>query len=84
MDKKGIHHGDFVVVKKRNTAANGEIVVALIDGDATLKELQRIEGGRRLNLIPHSHNPDHETMTFDADRVSIQGILSGVVRTNPV
>ena len=41
MNKAGINDGDFVLVKQQNTAENGNIVVALIDDEATIKELHK-------------------------------------------
>jgi repressor LexA len=46
----GIHDGDLVVVQKQEEAQSGDVVVALVDGEATLKRLKRI--GRRLWLQP--------------------------------
>ena len=74
----GIMNGDTVVIKKSNTAHNGDIVVALVDGhEATLKQIKK-EGGDIL-LIPK--NSAYETRRLSADRVRIQGILSSLIRT---
>ena len=74
----GIMDGDTVVIKKSNTAHNGDIVVALVDGhEATLKQIKK-EGGDIL-LIPK--NSAYETRRLSADRVRIQGILSSLIRT---
>ena len=48
MINAGIMDGDFVVVRQQNTANNGEIVVALIDGSATVKRFYRENGHFRL------------------------------------
>ena len=63
MNQKGIHHGDFALIESRNTAENGEIIVALIHDAATLKELQRREN--TIFLIPHSDNPRHTPILLD-------------------
>ena len=51
MIEAGIMHGDYVVVEKRNYAENGEIVVALIDDEATVKKYF-IEDGGTIRLQP--------------------------------
>jgi len=72
-----IRDGDFVIIEDREAAAQGETVVALIDGsEATLKRLYR--DGPRLRLEPA--NPRMAPMTFPAERVRIQGVAVGVIR----
>lgn len=74
----GILDGDTVIIERRDTAADGDIVVALIDnGEATLKRLRHC--GKRIELIPA--NPDYQTMVYPADQVQIQGVLVGQLRT---
>jgi len=71
-----IMDGDVIIVEKRDTADNGQIVVALLDdGTATLKTFRRLKGGKVM-LIPH--NPKHTPITLDS--VSIQGRLVGLIR----
>lgn len=82
MITRGIYNGDYAIIRRTSSARDGEIVVAVVDGEATLKELKRSAGGRRVHLIPHSES-GHEEMVFDASAVEIQGVLSGVVRTDP-
>jgi repressor LexA len=71
--------GDFVVIERRDTARNGEQVVALISdtGEATLKRFYR-EQGHRVRLQPA--NSGMEPRVLDADRVKIQGVVIGVLR----
>jgi len=52
----GIYDGDYVLVEKRQTASNGEIVVALVDDSATVKTFYREEGYYRLQ--PENDNMD--------------------------
>lgn len=74
----GIMDGDTVIIKKAETAHNGEIVVALVDdNEATLKEIRR--EGNEVLLIPKNDN--YEIRRFPAARVKVQGILSGLIRT---
>ncbi len=75
----GILDGDTVILRKRNTANRGEIVVALIDRtEATLKTLGSVKGGM-VELIPA--NSEMKPMRYAADRVRIQGVLVGQMRT---
>src|SRR3954454_22925592 len=73
-----IRHGDYIIVNSRQTADNGEMVVALIDGEvATVKKFYRESGGR-VRLQPA--NPTMQAMFYPADRVAIQGIVVGLIR----
>ena len=70
--------GDYVLVEGRETADNGEIVVALTDGtDATLKRFFRESGGR-IRLQPA--NAQMEPMMFSERDVKIQGRVIGILR----
>jgi repressor LexA len=70
--------GDVIVLEARDTAQNGETVVALIDGhDATLKKFQR--QGNRVKLIPA--NPALEPIVVSDRELRIQGVVIGVLRT---
>ncbi len=71
-----IMDGDVIVVRKQDTADDGEIVVALLDdGSATLKTFRRLKGGKVL-LVPH--NPNHRPIAVD--NVTIQGCVVGLLR----
>jgi repressor LexA len=75
MIEEQICDGDLVVIERRDTARDGETVVALLeDGDATLKKLYR--EGRRFRLQPA--NPDFEPIIVD--QVRVQGVVVGVLR----
>ena len=75
----GILDGDVVVIEFRETANDGDIVVALIDEqEATLKRFKRTQQGRFIQLIPE--NKDMEAMVYEASRVRIQGVLVGQLR----
>ncbi len=77
MIEAGILDGDIVVIRKADTARNGQIVVALVDGEeATLKRLNKTSQG--VELI--AENRDFPTRTFGPDRVDVQGVLVGLVR----
>jgi repressor LexA len=78
MIEEQIRDGDYVIVRARDTANNSEMVIALIDGEnATVKKFYREPGGV-VRLQPA--NPDLEPMCFTADRVTVQGIVVGVIR----
>jgi len=69
-----ICNGDYVVVRQEQTADNGEIVAALIDGEATVKTLQRKDG--HVWLLPH--NDAYEPI--NGDEASILGVVTAVLR----
>jgi len=74
----GINDGDVVVIRETNTADNGDIVVALVDGqEATLKRFRRQAGMIALEAA----NPAYETRLLSEDRVRVQGRLVGLIRT---
>ena len=74
MIEAAIADGDWVVVRQQDKAENGEIVAAMIDGEVTLKTLQRANG--QLWLMPR--NPDYEPIL--GEKVAILGKVVGVVR----
>ncbi len=77
MIEEQIRDGDYLVVRQRDTADNGEMVVALVDQEsATVKKFYR--EGDRVRLQPA--NEAMEPMYFGADRVLVQGIVVGVIR----
>ncbi|MCH7989040.1 MAG: transcriptional repressor LexA [Planctomycetes bacterium] len=70
-----ISDGDYVVVKKQENCRDGEIVVALVDGqDATLKRFYREQNRVRLEPANSSMKP------IFSDNVDIMGVVIGVVR----
>lgn len=75
MTGDGINDGDIVVVRPQRTAQNGEIVVALLGDEATVKRFHR--EGRRFRLQPS--NPDYDAIY--AAEVEICGKVIGVIRT---
>ncbi|MBL1141361.1 MAG: transcriptional repressor LexA [Proteobacteria bacterium] len=78
MIEAGILDRDLVIIRHAETANNGDIVVALIDnGETTLKRLRK--HGDRVELIPE--NQSMVPMIYPADRVHIQGVVVGQVRS---
>jgi repressor LexA len=77
MVDEGILDGDFALIRKVDTARDGEIVVALIDNEeATLKTFRR--EGSMVRLDPA--NRQYEPQRYDPRRVQIQGRLAGLIR----
>jgi repressor LexA len=73
----GIFDGDTVVIRKTETATNGDIVVALVDEEeATLKRFRR----KGQSVALEAANPAYETRIFGPDRIRIQGKLVGLLR----
>ncbi|MGC9368378.1 MAG: transcriptional repressor LexA [Paracoccaceae bacterium] len=78
MIEAGINDGDVVVIREQDTAENGEIVVALVEGhEATLKRFRR-KGGM---IALEAANPVYETRVLRADQVQVQGRLVGLIRS---
>jgi repressor LexA len=77
MIEAGILDGDYVVIKRGDTATSGEIVVALVMGEeATLKRLRKKAGSIALEAA----NPRYQTRVFGPDQVEVQGKLVGLIR----
>jgi repressor LexA len=79
MVEAGIQDGDTVIVEHRAHADDGEIVVALIDGEeVTLKRLQTQPGGK-IMLI--AENPRMSPLVYAAERVAVQGVVISLLRS---
>ncbi|HFD81632.1 MAG TPA: transcriptional repressor LexA [Gammaproteobacteria bacterium] len=77
MIDEGILDGDYVVIEQRDSARNGEIVVALIGNEeVTLKRIEQHPG----QVILHPANAAMEPMRYSPDEVRIQGVLKGLLR----
>ena len=73
----GIFDGDTAIIQSGNTAENGEIIVALVEGhEATLKRLRR--KGEMIAL--EAANASYETRIFRSDQIRVQGRLVGLIR----
>ena len=77
MIEEGILDGDFVIVEPRNSAGNGDTVVALVDGDATVKKFYS-EGVDRVRLQPA--NSSMAPIVVPAEKVQIRGVVVAVLR----
>ena len=77
MVEDGIHDGDFIVVSRREKAENGQTVVALLRGEATLKRFY--SEGRRVRLQPA--NRVMKPIFAEPKDVRIQGVVTGLIRS---
>ena len=74
----GIYDGDQIIVKKQNTASNGEVIVALVDDSATVKRFYKENGHIRLQ-------PENDFMDpIIVDDCEILGKVIGLIRFNIV
>ena len=72
----GIMNGDKIVVRRQETAENGEIVVALVEDSATVKRFYRKDG----QIILHPENEALSDMIFEENEVAILGKVVGLMR----
>jgi repressor LexA len=71
MNKAGINNGDLILVRRQSTAQNGDIVVALIDDEATVKEFQHSKNC--VVLMPRSNNKNHKPIIL-TENFQVQGV----------
>lgn len=77
MRNEGILPGDVVIVRRQTTARNGEVVLALVNDEATIKKYYRTAGGAELRPA----NADAAPILVGAgDDLRIQGVVVGVIR----
>ncbi len=77
MIEDGICDGDYIVVEGRTSPQNGETVVALVNGEATVKRFQRDKGGR-VRLIPA--NAAMQPIVVKDKELAIRGVVVAVMR----
>jgi repressor LexA len=77
MQNEGIFPGDIVVVQKHSTARNGQTVIALVNGDATIKTYVRKAGTVELHPANDAMQP---IIIQPSDSFQIEGIVVGVIR----
>lgn len=78
MIEEGIYDGDYVVIEQRDSANNGEIVVALVDNaEVTLKKIEQKPG----KVILYPANSSMAAMVYPPDAIQIQGVLRGLMRS---
>ncbi|MEA2097716.1 MAG: transcriptional repressor LexA [Patescibacteria group bacterium] len=76
MNKKKINDRDLVLVRQQSSAETGDSVVAIIDDEATIKELQI--SNNAIILKPRSTNKEHQPIILDKDFL-VQGVVVGVI-----
>lgn len=72
MNENGINDGNLILVRQQITAENGDVVAALIDDEATIKEFHI--SGETIVLKPRSTNPEHKPILLTRD-FQIQGVV---------
>ncbi len=72
----GIFNGDKIIVRRQETAENGEIVVALVEDSATVKRFFRRDG----KIVLHPENESLSDMVFENGEVAILGKVIGLMR----
>ena len=77
MRDEGILPGDVVVVQKQSTARNGQTVIALVNGDATIKTYYRKNGRTELHPANETMRP---ILVKETDTFQIEGLVVGVIR----
>ena len=79
----GILDGDLLAVHNTPEARNGQVVVARVEDEVTVKRLQRHRGGARISLLPE--NDDYAPIEVDlrSQEFAIEGLSVGVLRRNP-
>jgi len=76
MAEEGIVEGDIIVVRKGESAETGQVVVALVDGEATVKKFFR--RGSRIELKPA--NPSFKSIVVDEGKVKVLGVVVALFR----
>jgi repressor LexA len=76
MDRAGINDGDLVLVRQQSVADDGNLVVALIDDEATIKEFHR--GKNIIVLRPKSSNDSHQPIIL-TENLQVQGVVVATV-----
>jgi repressor LexA len=77
MKEIGIFNGDIAVVRQKSDASNGEVVVAIVNGEATLKRFYKKDD----TIVLHAENPAYQDIIIAAPQsVYIAGKLVGVIR----
>jgi repressor LexA len=74
-----IRDGDYIVVTSRTVPENGEMVIAILDGETTVVRTYRHAPGGRVQL----ESPTGASAYFRASRVTVHGIVVGLIRKYP-
>ncbi len=74
----GIFDGDFIFVQEKDHAFNGDMIVAMVNGEATVKRYYKNIEKQLIELRPS--NPSMDSMWFEASEVKITGLVVGLMR----
>lgn len=77
VQEQRIESGDLLLVRQQATARSGEVVVALVDDEVTIKRL--VKGEDYFLLKPESNNPKHRPIILNRD-FQVQGVISRVLK----
>jgi repressor LexA len=82
MIEDGIFDGDIIIIQEQKVASNGEIVVAMVNHEATVKRFYLHQGQRlaRPQVELRPANAEMESMFFSPEKVQIRGIVVGLMR----
>ena len=80
MDRLGFVTGSVVAIRSQPTAENGDVIVARLEDEVTLKRYFRLDE-RRVELRPESTNPEHQPIEVDleSEAFEIAGIAVGAL-----
>ena len=78
----GIMDGDLLAVHQQPTADNQQIVVARVDGEVTVKRLERTSSKHEIHLLPENHDYSPILVDLRAQDFAIEGLAVGVVRVS--
>jgi repressor LexA len=77
MQEMGIYDGDIVIARQTDMARNGDVVVAMVDGDTTVKNFHL--AGDQIELRPANH--EYPCLAYPRQKVAIQGVIVALQRT---
>ena len=80
MSEIGIMDGDLIAVHKSQEAASGQIVVARIDDEVTIKRFQRSRNRSKITLLPENKNYQHIEIDLSKEDFHIEGLYVGLLR----
>ncbi|MBM3703419.1 MAG: repressor LexA, partial [Actinobacteria bacterium] len=78
MINAGIFNGDFILVRQQSTVDQGEMVIALIEGEATVKRFYK--DGDKIKLIPENEKMEPIIIYSKKTNIRILGKVEGVIR----
>ena len=83
MRDAGILDGDYLAVKKTSEARNGEVIVARLDDEVTVKRWSQSKGPHGIKIELIAENPDFENIIVDPRRheITIEGLAVGLIRS---